>query len=647
MAAKGRKATGKKRPSSKRGTRNKSKRNVQNAPADPVADPKPRRGSKRKRETLEDTDNGRSGSKKRNEAPQPTQLVNGKNNLEDVYGLRGSRYLHSELTTCNDPQVMLEQFRIDEGVLVPTLKPAVALLDLMDITRSDFHHSCVSKLKQELLDKIAVLSKQQTAGKSKPLDQLLDKCFTGLKLPLIRPIVLSVLKSLHSVEDRYKEEIIKSKELYDVCDIALRRQIWLDRKDIFEAETLLLIDEYIANRVRSMYDVEPSKGLYTVPGNVRRQDPAALKIVENVGDTVPLYIVVNKLLHERYQSTGIPHYGTLRLDLLILFHERQPQLIDKQDGVLYKFAYCIDACVRARHVDPKRRTEITEVLDSIKKKHIDIFREIALLLADPQVTYFSAHSAVRLVQAVVNQNDLPRDNNMLLFFLRLINISTHSKEYFSGTIAKENKNGTVICCEFLPRLCSVMVSAMSKLITGHEKLKKAVVGVQTLLPHLQKEPVAVWLIIQWIAYLLRSNEQELVMELFRLFPQFVGEAALKDNQIVHNILVILAQTAQEHRWSVPFADCVFREYLGKITDPVSRALHILRLMYHVYPKLESSYREQIFADFILQVEDTNVAHLFETVSARIATSVPVSLASLSTPTTPSLPSDSTHTPFRL
>ena len=188
------------------------------------------------------------------------------NNLEDVYGLRGSKYLHTELTSCNDPQVMLEQFRVDEGVLVPTLKPAVALLDLMDITRSEFHHMCVNKLKQELLEKIAVLSKHQTAGKAKPLDQLLDKCFAGLKLPLIRPIVLSVLTNLHSVDERYKEEIINSKELYDVCDIALRRQIWLDRKDIFEMETLVLIDQYIADRVRSMYDVEPSKGLYTVPG---------------------------------------------------------------------------------------------------------------------------------------------------------------------------------------------------------------------------------------------------------------------------------------------------------------------------------------------------------------------------------------------
>lgn len=317
-------------------------------------------------------------------------------------------------------------------------------------------------------------------------------------------------------------------------------------------------------------------------------------MVDNVGDSTVLYEFTNSLIKKRYLETGSPHYGTLRLDFLIALHEHQQQMIFSTDNLAYKFAFCMDACVRARHVDSKRSKEITGIIDSLKKKDTNILCDLAMMLSDPQIAYFNATSAVRMVQAVINQEGLPRDNSMLLYFLRLLSISVKSKDFVTGKLVKEPKMSSDLVCDFLPKLCSVMVSIAAKKISC-ENLKLAKVGVDVLLPSLKTEPITVWLILQWVAYLLRERDWDVVMSLIGYFPQFIEQMPLKEDHLIHNMVVQLAHTPQEQRWSVEFADCIFREYFHLKNAGDQGAKHVLRLMYHVHPKLEPSYRDEIMA----------------------------------------------------
>ncbi|OQV12215.1 Negative elongation factor B [Hypsibius exemplaris] len=622
----------------------KAKKSVKNKPAKSPTKPRKSHGKRGRKP-------GKSGSKAKDKAPkrkeerveekeEPTTarespLKTPKNNLEGFFGLRGPNFLHKALTTCNDPNEMLQQFRAEEGILVPTLRPAVALLDLMDVRRYDFHMLCAEQLRQALMDRITSASKvARGEEKQRQLEALLDQCFVGLNLPLVRPIVLHVLGNLDTVADRYKKEIMNNKELYDVCDVPLRRQIWLDRKDLFEAEMFPLFDEWIAGRRKSMFELNTTSSLYSIPGNIRRQDPSLVKMVANIGDSVPLYGFVVDLIKSRYLSSGSPHYGTLRLDLLILLHESQPQIVNKADGFLYKFSYCMDACVRARHVDAKRCKEITDVLDILKRKDFSVFRDIAMILGEPQITYFNATSAMRLVQAVINQDGLPRDNNMLMFFMRLLGIGTHARDYVTEQLQKEAKLSAEICCTFLPKLCSVIVSVAARKVHS-ENVKTATLSLDALLPSLKREPVAVWLVLQWIAYLLRQNDQDLVQGLFAVFPQFVEKMPLGEEHLVHSVVMQLARTTQERVWSQAFADCIFRTYLASLDGKINGALHALWLMYYVYPKLEPRYRDAILQDILPQVDgNPEVKALFTSVSGRISTSVPLSPMLLDTSLTP-------------
>jgi len=60
--------------------------------------------------------------------------------LEEI-GISGTEYLRETLTNCVDPISAIEEFQDQNGILLPSLKPALHFLDLHGISRLDFHQS--------------------------------------------------------------------------------------------------------------------------------------------------------------------------------------------------------------------------------------------------------------------------------------------------------------------------------------------------------------------------------------------------------------------------------------------------------------------------------------------------------------------------
>jgi negative elongation factor B len=56
--------------------------------------------------------------------------------LEDL-GIPGGDYLRESLTNCSDPLAAIEEFQTENGILLPSLRPALPFLDLFVIKRLD------------------------------------------------------------------------------------------------------------------------------------------------------------------------------------------------------------------------------------------------------------------------------------------------------------------------------------------------------------------------------------------------------------------------------------------------------------------------------------------------------------------------------
>lgn len=59
----------------------------------------------------------------------------------EILGIPGGTFLREALTSCSDPLQAIEEFQVENGILLPSLRPMMPLLDLHGVKRLDFHIS--------------------------------------------------------------------------------------------------------------------------------------------------------------------------------------------------------------------------------------------------------------------------------------------------------------------------------------------------------------------------------------------------------------------------------------------------------------------------------------------------------------------------
>ena len=99
----------------------------------------------------------------------------------DALWLHDSHHLKCALINCEDPLKAISDFQEENSILLPTLKPALPLLDLHNVHRLDFHQSVADELKEKITKRIEELTESKTQDDLNKLEELLDKSFPVIK----------------------------------------------------------------------------------------------------------------------------------------------------------------------------------------------------------------------------------------------------------------------------------------------------------------------------------------------------------------------------------------------------------------------------------------------------------------------------------
>ena len=110
-------------------------------------------------------------------------------------------------------------------------------------------------------------------------------------------------------------------------------------------------------------DNAPSAFL-SLPAKIRRQNSVLQQLIKMLGSSVPLYNLLCQFLRTLYLRTHVSHYCTLRADLIMLLHEQDNIIMDSDR--CHKFAWCLDASIRAATIDEKKLKELYNFLDTIE-----------------------------------------------------------------------------------------------------------------------------------------------------------------------------------------------------------------------------------------------------------------------------------------
>ena len=331
--------------------------------------------------------------------------------LEEI-GIPGRDFLREALTKCTNPLQAIDDFQIENGILLPSLRPMLPLLDLHGIKRLDFHNSVLEDLRERLIAQVATVGANPAgvgaaaaaAGNPKDrerkLKELLVKSFPVIKIKQLRPVVMAILKHMTFIEDRFLRVLVRDKELYADCDIAIKRHLWRDNQSLFGDEVSPFLSQYIKEKEEILYsggaasvdvaqrDAAPpphgssssssstilgaacpsggSVGFFGVSPKGRRQAEVVQRLAEMIGSNVKLYDMTLQFLRTLFLRTRNVHYCTLRAELLMALHDLEVQDIISVDPC-HKFTWCLDACIREKNVDVKRSRELQGFLDAIRR----------------------------------------------------------------------------------------------------------------------------------------------------------------------------------------------------------------------------------------------------------------------------------------
>ncbi|XP_014371796.2 negative elongation factor B [Papilio machaon] len=512
--------------------------------------------------------------------------------LEEV-GVPGQTFLRDALTSCTDPLKAIEEFQLENGILLPSLRPMLPLLDLHGVRRLDFHTSVLEELRDKLIVHINELGSKEGKENDKKLKDLLAKSFAIVRIKALRPVIMSILKNTPHIDDKYLRVLVRDRELYNDTDTEVKRQIWQDNQSLFGDEVSPLLSQYIREKENVLFDHENLTNLFFSPSpKVRRQGAVVQKLAHMIGTSVKLYDMVLQFLRTLFLRTRNVHYCTLRAELLMALHDLEIQDIISVDPC-HKFTWCLDACIRERNVDIKRSRELQGFLDSIKRGQEQVLGDLSMTLCDPYAINFLATSAIKILQHLINTEGLPRDNTILILLLRMLALGLSAWVMIDSQEFKEPKLDSQVVTKYLPALMSLMVDDQVRAL--HNKLppderESAITTIEHSGPppdaceaYMRESTVCGVLAMYYTLHAAKLRDRGALLRILSILGSCKDGRAYED-PFLHALVALLIQLPDEFQGE-DFSTVLFDEFFfaGLTKDNVTR--HILKLLWYIHPKL--------------------------------------------------------------
>ncbi|KAJ3604305.1 hypothetical protein NHX12_029046 [Muraenolepis orangiensis] len=463
-------------------------------------------------------------------------------------GISNGEDLKETLTNCTEPLKAIDQFQTENGILLPTLQSALPFLDLHGTPRLDFHQSVFDELRDNLTERVAVIAEGKAEDRFGKLEELLEKSFPLVKMPSIQPVVMQV-------PEKKLKMVMADKELYKVCGVEVKRQIWQDNQALFGDEVSPLLKQYIVEKEGALFSNELSvlHNFFSPSPKARRQGEVVLKLTQMIGKNVKLYDMV---LHE----------------------------ICSVDPC-HKFTWCLDACIREKFVDVKRARELQGFLDGVKKGQEQVLGDLSMILCDPFACNTLVLSTVRNLQELISQETLPRG----------------AWDMIDSQVFKEPRLDPEVVTRFLPAMMSVVVDdhtfTVEQRLPGEEKISQTY---PTALPdsftrYLQENRVACEMGLYFVLHITKQRNKNALQRLLPVLVDTHNDMAFGDI-FLHLLSGHLTLLSDEFS-SQEFCSVIFDRFLlTSFSSKENVHRHALRMLLHLHHKVLPALMETLSSE---------------------------------------------------
>ncbi|XP_043207189.1 negative elongation factor B-like [Amphibalanus amphitrite] len=519
--------------------------------------------------------------------------------LEEI-GIPGKEYLRKALTSCSDPLKAISDFQAENGILLPSLRPMLPLLDLHGVKRFEFHTSVMESLCDKLIQQINDIGKLEGRERDRKLRDLLHKSFPVIRFKTLRPIVMAILKHTREVDHKFLKVLVRDKELYNDLDTEVKRQIWTDHQTLFGDEVSPLFIRYVQQKEAALLTHTNLNNFFDLTPKVRRQGEIIQKIVHMIGHSVKLYDMVLQFLRTLFVKTRNVHYCTLRAELLMALHDLEIQEIVDLDPC-HKFTWCLDACIRERSVDTKRGRELQGFLDSIKKGNEQILSDLSMILCDPFAVNFLATSALKILTQLINSEGMPRDHAVLLLLLRMLELGLHAWDMIDRQEFREPRLDPQVVTKFVPSLVSLIVDdqvrALNQRLPPDERASAITIIEHSGPPpdayqaYITESSVACLLAVYYTLQTARSRDRVGLMRVLGCLSASEGDRAFEDT-FLHSLVTLLIGMSDELA-TEDFCTVIFDEFFFTALSKENVVQQLGKLLWHTHAKLPTARRDTL------------------------------------------------------
>ncbi|VDN28923.1 unnamed protein product [Cylicostephanus goldi] len=220
---------------------------------------------------------------------------------------------------------------------------------------------------------------------------------------------------------------MNDRSFYDACPLTVQQQIWLRNNDLFVEAFSPLIESYLKRKQDLLLSVEPSNtNFFTFETTkARRQWKEIKDLVQSCGTHEELFKSMTNYIRELFASTGDAMLCSLRYELIMAAHDAGIESLVKSDPC-HDFAWCLEACMRDKHLESHQTARLRHMLDAFLKSPIESIVDLAMIAGDVHVTHFFCSLAVKKLRDSGGAH-LPRDMPSVVVMMRVLSFGCAAK----------------------------------------------------------------------------------------------------------------------------------------------------------------------------------------------------------------------------
>ncbi|KAI7851635.1 cofactor of BRCA1-domain-containing protein [Circinella umbellata] len=370
--------------------------------------------------------------------------------MSELLGTAAAAQIRDRFTQSSSPEEAIRDIQRDYGLdILPGMDAIYMLLDLSGCKRAELHSACLDALNQAAVARI-----QSPEFGVQEFEQVFRRSLSYISIPELQSIPMTLLKKFASHIDQDVLDTLKQNlEVFEQCPVNVKQHIWKQDESFFQEQILQMLNMYHYDDDLQEIAMNLRPDSYQDVLSTRRSHPIVIKLMEIINGDPKLYFMVLETIRIVFQSSPFPSLCSIRVDLLMNYHEKDNTDIITMDEC-HRLIWSLDTCVRTQNMDDAIIEKIKECFDDVTNG-TPLYTDFAIVLMDPVISNFLSACIMRWLRNNVH-DDAPENLEQLInYSSKLLNLAEHAP--FAARTEKKIPRVDKDLKEYWKSLCKLML----------------------------------------------------------------------------------------------------------------------------------------------------------------------------------------------